>query len=276
MQIEFIGKQKKKHGFMLFSAVLSTIVFMMLAGAFFAMYGGQFSLIQNGRTAIQAQQYAEIDANTLRLSSYADLDTKAHARQSITSIANAAGWEDEISIGAEQTLNEDSNNKQRIATVNIYKQGDIQSRYTLQLPLSSQGSGSSVPSGTILLWSGSIDSIPSGYHLCDGTNSTPDLRNKFILGAGNTYAVATTGGETTHKLTIEEMPSHNHSLIEGINVRVVNGYAFSNGCSFGQSSDTAGPKLDTIANAISIGYTGGNQPHNIMPPYYALAYIMKL
>ena len=50
------------------------------------------------------------------------------------------------------------------------------------------------PSGGIIMWSGSIASIPLGWLLCNGTGSTPDLRNRFILGAGDTYAVAATGG----------------------------------------------------------------------------------
>jgi len=47
-----------------------------------------------------------------------------------------------------------------------------------------------IPSGGIFLWSGSIGSIPAGYVLCNGSNGTPDLRNRFVVGAGSTYAVA--------------------------------------------------------------------------------------
>jgi hypothetical protein len=57
-------------------------------------------------------------------------------------------------------------------------------------------SGSTLPSGMILLWSGSIGSVPAGYYLCDGSNGTPDLRDRFIVGAGNSYAVNATGGST--------------------------------------------------------------------------------
>ena len=53
-----------------------------------------------------------------------------------------------------------------------------------------------VPSGLIAIWSGSTGSIPNGWVLCNGSNGTPDLRNSFILGAGNTYAVGATGGST--------------------------------------------------------------------------------
>ena len=69
-----------------------------------------------------------------------------------------------------------------------------------------------VPSGIIAIWSGSTASIPTGWVICDGTNSTPDLRDRFIVGAGSTYAVAATGGANTVTLSASEMPSHNHTV----------------------------------------------------------------
>jgi len=61
--------------------------------------------------------------------------------------------------------------------------------------------------GMILLWSGAANAIPSGFVLCNGSNSTPDLRNRFVIGAGDTYAVDATGGSTT----ISNNVTHNHS-----------------------------------------------------------------
>jgi hypothetical protein len=56
---------------------------------------------------------------------------------------------------------------------------------------------SAVPAGGIIMWSGSIASIPAGYYICDGQNGTPDLRDRFVVGSGNTYAVGNTGGFTS-------------------------------------------------------------------------------
>ena len=132
----------------------------------------------------------------------------------------------------------------------------------------------SIPSGLIAIWSGSIGSIPSGWVLCDGTNSTPDLRNSFILGAGNSYAVGATGGSTdaivvshTHTATVTD-PGHLHSSIfataSGSNPGV-----FSNASSSGNTA-TATTGI-TVANAtVGVSGSGAN-----MPPYYALAFIMK-
>jgi microcystin-dependent protein len=68
-----------------------------------------------------------------------------------------------------------------------------------------------LPVGLITLWSGSIVSIPTGWTLCDGTAGTPDLRDRFVVGAGTTYAVNATGGVNTVTLTTAQMPSHSHT-----------------------------------------------------------------
>ena len=87
--------------------------------------------------------------------------------------------------------------------------------------LTSQGSGSAaawttvigVPSGIIAVWSGSEGSIPSGWYLCNGSNGTPDLRNRFIVGAGSgsSYSVGNTGGSNTVTLSTSQIPSHSHT-----------------------------------------------------------------
>jgi len=63
---------------------------------------------------------------------------------------------------------------------------------------STTASGTTVPTGGIIMWSGSIGSIPSGYVICDGSNGTPDLRDRFVVGSGNSYAVGNTGGFTSN------------------------------------------------------------------------------
>ena len=87
--------------------------------------------------------------------------------------------------------------------------------------LTSQGSGSAaawttvigVLSGIIAVWSGSEGSIPSGWYLCNGSNGTPDLRNRFIVGAGSgsSYSVGNTGGSNTVTLSTSQIPAHSHT-----------------------------------------------------------------
>lgn len=75
-----------------------------------------------------------------------------------------------------------------------------------------QVASSSTPSGVIVMWSGATTAIPTGWKLCDGTNGTPDLRNRFVVGAGSSYAVGNTGGADTVTLSAAEIPSHTHSF----------------------------------------------------------------
>jgi hypothetical protein len=76
-----------------------------------------------------------------------------------------------------------------------------------------------IPSGGIILWSGSIGSIPAGYVLCNGNNSTPDLRDRFIVGAGSTYAVDATGGSADATLPTHTTRLHRWSQIQVTNIR---------------------------------------------------------
>jgi microcystin-dependent protein len=69
----------------------------------------------------------------------------------------------------------------------------------------------SLPIGGIIMWSGSISNIPSGWSLCNGANGTPDLRNRFIVGAGQDYNPGNTGGSNFITLTVAEIPVHSHT-----------------------------------------------------------------
>lgn len=68
-----------------------------------------------------------------------------------------------------------------------------------------------IPAGVITMWSGSIVAIPAGWALCDGTSGRPDLRDRFIVGAGSTYAIGATGGANTVTLDTTQIPSHTHT-----------------------------------------------------------------
>ncbi|MCI8423761.1 MAG: hypothetical protein HFF50_09580 [Lawsonibacter sp.] len=130
------------------------------------------------------------------------------------------------------------------------------------------GSGS-LPGGVILMWSGAVNAIPAGWVLCDGKNGSPDLRGRFVLGAGDSYAVGAQGGETTHQLTLTEIPSHNHqyTLFHSASCDTVETGTYYN--SMRQGANGASTKKVTE-------YSGSSNAHNNMPPYYALCFIMKL
>lgn len=78
-----------------------------------------------------------------------------------------------------------------------------------------------VPSGTIVMFHGST--IPTGWSLCDGSNGTPDLRDRFIVGAGHDYSLGATGGSEEVALTTAQMPSHSHSITGGSHSHTISG-----------------------------------------------------
>ena len=136
----------------------------------------------------------------------------------------------------------------------------------------------SVPAGCILLWSGSIGSIPAGFALCNGLNGTPDLRDRFIVGAGSTYAVDATGGSAdaivvshTHTATsVVTDPGHTHT-VNGSTAAGSNAFgAGATGGSLTTNSNTTGITVATTNASAGTSGTNAN-----LPPYYALCYIMK-
>jgi len=69
-----------------------------------------------------------------------------------------------------------------------------------------------LPIGSVIMWFGTVGAIPAGWQVCDGTNGTPDLRDRFVVGAGTTYSVGDTGGANTVTLDATQIPSHTHSI----------------------------------------------------------------
>ncbi len=146
--------------------------------------------------------------------------------------------------------------------------------------LDNQLPGYYMPPGGIIMWSGSIASIPDGWGLCNGLNDTPDLRNRFIVGAGSSYEVDVTGGENSVTLTESRMPAHTH----GPGTYSGNIDAHYGGDASGGDTNVVTMIWETVTNTppgVSInggesGETGGGLSHENRPPYYALAYIMKL
>lgn len=167
-----------------------------------------------------------------------------------------------------------------------------------------------IPTGVIVMWSGSIASIPSGWYLCDGTNGTPDLRNKFIIGANaddsGTAKTAITGAATqtggsknaitvshTHSASVTDS-GHRHFTAAGVDAPSVypnftvtsgNQMAAGNGSSGGferyiltgvsDEASVARTNAATTGISVSNSTTGSSGDNANLPPYYALAYIMK-
>jgi microcystin-dependent protein len=123
-----------------------------------------------------------------------------------------------------------------------------------------------VPKGAIIMWSGTLASIPSGWQLCDGTNGTPNLQDRFIVGAGSNYTVGATGGEAMHTLTAAQLPPHTHKVYQS---------SIQAGSNYMPKTDSTGSSTPFLTHDTDSG-PGTSTPFENRPPYYALAYIMKL
>lgn len=136
-----------------------------------------------------------------------------------------------------------------------------------------------VPSGAILMWSGSVASIPEGYLLCNGANGTPNLLDRFIVGAGTTYIPGQTGGANSVELSLGEIPLHRHYVLANASVSTAD--TLSGGNQVARTRTNGGQSnanLGGVATDASLGRTssaGSSQAHENRPPFYALAYIMK-
>lgn len=160
-----------------------------------------------------------------------------------------------------------------------------------------------VPTGGIIMWSGSVLAIPTGWALCDGTDGTPNLQDRFVVGVGvnSTYDIGDTGGANTATLSEANMPAHTHSSgtlsgttnETGAHIHEMTGGVGSGRSDFfggsendygagkglaqsGYNTASAGAHVHTVdVNSGSTGSKGSGTPFNILPKYYALAYIMK-
>jgi microcystin-dependent protein len=149
-----------------------------------------------------------------------------------------------------------------------------------------------IPVGGIIMWSGTIAEISSltGWALCNGSNGTPDLRNRFIVGAHSgagtgitsttgpgistdtatnpNYTPGNTGGETSHQLTVAELASHTHTLDTRDSTA-------DNGVGSPPNQEFAGWDGGPDRGAVITQSKGGDNYHENRPPYYALAFIMR-
>lgn len=125
--------------------------------------------------------------------------------------------------------------------------------------------GDVVPPGGIIMYSGTVNDIPSGWYLCDGQNGTPDLRDRFVIGASNTVASGSTGGASSITLSVENLPAHSHT-VSGVSI-TENGE--------GGSLFSGGEAQISAGAGSTTGETGDGAAISVLPPYYALAFIMK-
>ena len=134
--------------------------------------------------------------------------------------------------------------------------------------------------GMIILWSGLTSTIPTGWALCNGADGTPNLTDRFVIGAGNTYGVNQTGGykdaqllSHTHTGSTNTTGAHTHTTTAAVasSQRIGPGNPTGLATTGASSTGSAGNHKHTFTTDSS-GVTGTNRN---LPPYYALAYIIR-
>lgn len=284
-------KRKYKASGYLLIALATSVVVSTVGLSVAKINHSVFSGAQGQKVAIQAQEYALTKVDFLRKIKYGEI-----AAQSKRVISNSEDYYDEIIVGAESTYPGDSSVKQKTCTVNVYKGSELLPRYSLQVVKLSKGEDSSLPSGSIVAWYGQIADIPSGFALCNGSNGTPDLRDRFIVGAGSSYALNAKGGANTVALSADQMPSHYHyhgynyssnggmwpRLASAIQPNYPSGAIATkwNGSGGGNwngwDSGGASYLLSNLITSLPYDNTGGTGAHENRPPYYSLYFIMKI
>ena len=299
--------RQKRGAAMLVNMIIVALVMGLMATSFAQLSSGQFASADAYRTSYQAQQLVEAKANEIAVTSYSALAAQARAV-----VAGATEWQREVVLGPEVDLG--GGNRQRPVVISVYHGAEAVARASTVKYPTSAGTAAGVPSGTIAIWRGSVATIPAGWVLCNGANGTPDLRSRFVYGAGGdvntksaygvgwdvTYGhwpVGLTGGEEQHVLTWNEMPSHNHgawSDSQGSHTHPVNTggnagfpadpfyFLVRNGLNIGDGymygSSPHGPAIGysgAHAHNIYTSAAGGGAAHNILPRFITLAYIMK-
>ena len=143
----------------------------------------------------------------------------------------------------------------------------------------------SIPSGMIMIWSGAANAIPTGFVLCNGQASTPDLRDRFIVGAQNAYSVGATGGATQDSISVSvsgsDTVSFNQDVYSDGSI-----YHYGIGANYnyetlgGRWNNSYGNRRSRVKIALSLSDTvnisgSGSATVDTLPPYYALCYVMK-
>ena len=155
-----------------------------------------------------------------------------------------------------------------------------------------------IPVGGIILWSGAITAVPDGWALCDGSQNTPDLRGRFVMGAGGSgyRGVGATGGAETITLTVGQLPAHNHVVSGSTSAGGAHTHPFRTyhaNFSHAGSATEGSTKWDgdgewtdygAVLSAgdhshtfnVTSASTGSGQAIDKLPPFYSLAYIMRI
>ena len=298
------------------SAALAIIVVMGIVSSLMGVSMAKVTSVSthslsSNKITLQAHQLASDKAELLKSETYSSLASQGKKA------VDGSLYYDEVTVGKETAMPSNHDIKQKSCRVNVYYGDESIPRATLSFNrYSTSQNESSIPKGTILPWYGKSSDIPDGFALCDGTKGTPDLRNRFLVGAGSNYSLGDTGGEDQVRLTNQQIGNHYHywsgmytsdphyETYKRTGLKLVSFGYDSNISSYFDAPFPTGRKMLSFftnnANLSSVNMsarfistsdfssapmeyitsfavgTDAQEPHENRPPYYALYYIMKL
>ena len=157
--------KNKRPASMLISAILASVMFIIIANSFMNLWGNSFTTLTAAKTATEAQNLSDIVSEKLKLEGVdAEEVTTKTPLSDITGNDDDDDWLYTYEIGNE--FEDDDGNIFKVAEVKIYKDGEDNPRYSTEIPLSSSGSGAFLK-GMIIPYYGEIEHIPQGWLLCD-------------------------------------------------------------------------------------------------------------
>ena len=223
------------------------------------------------------------------------------AGQILASTGNGVDWIDANTTSVNNSINvgvnvDDSNNEDQFVSFfgansgnqpnrvdNDFRYNPVTNTLKVGNIIDSSGNASAFVTGMILLWYGDTSNIPGGWVLCDGNNSTPDLRDRFVIGAGNNFTAGNTGGSNSVTLSTSNLPSHRHFVVSNdlggqnrTNSNVSANNQVRKGTGAGnlyESYNLASTGSDAAAGRSSA--VGSGTAFDNKPKYHALCYIMK-
>lgn len=150
--------------------------------------------------------------------------------------------------------------------------------------------GAGVPAGVVCMWSGTQADIPDGWALCDGQDGRPDLRGRFIVGAGGDYAAGATGGAAMVTLSLDQLPEHSHNGAVTIEAAGNHRHSYDQGGARRAPAGSGSFVRNDVSKEVQTGYagehehsaslsiepSGGGAAHENLPPYFALCFIIKI
>ncbi|GAA4274030.1 hypothetical protein U6A24_01175 [Aquimarina gracilis] len=257
-----------------------------------AMQIAEDRILFGGKNTNEHKDSAKIEVGTTTLTIFGKSTNSDSASRKLDIIADG-GTRIQGAVSVEGDMTIKNLKAENISpSVDLDKEGASHQRIPTQMAVKTYVD-TRMPKGVIVMWSGNISSIPVGWVLCDGSQGTPDLSGKFVAGFEKDnpeYQIGKTGGKDAVTLTKNQLPAHNHSgntSETGDHIHDISHPASGNDSGNGLKTITMDGETHGALNtktksagkhkhSFTTNSVGGNQPHENRPPYFALAYIMKL